>query len=312
MKRTILFFLVQVFCFTAGFAQNPPWKEGGISIPARANLDVRWEATNEFPRKVWTYQLLPNDFSPEIISNIMILCSFTEKDKVQQDTNGVTFKSPDGSRTLSISFPSGGIRYDTPEPHYVLKPDFFKGVPPMEEMPELTKNILQTMGIELSEIQKKTNGIPYFYFSERGYEYFPNHTVVTNTWARTVVFRRSVDGMVVVGTICELYFGEHGKISKLSITWPRLQRIKSYRTVSKKDVINFLREGKADRGPAPDNAPYIDWPSIKSVTITEAMPSYLIDGTRLYPYLTLDATIDTGRGTAVVAILCPIIDEMML
>jgi hypothetical protein len=106
--------------------------------------------------------------------------------------------------------------------------------------------------------------------------------------------------------------GEHGKIRDISITWPDLKRIKSYTALSRKVVIDLLRKGDAVRGPTLGNAPYIDWPSIKSVTITKAMPSYLINNTRLYPFLRLDATIDTGNGNARVAIDCPIIDESKL
>ncbi len=104
--------------------------------------------------------------------------------------------------------------------------------------------------------------------------------------------------------------GEHGKISKLSIAWPNLKRVKLYRTVSSKDVMNFLREGDAVRGPVPENVGDIDWPGIKSVTIKRAIPSYLIENNhRLYPFLRLDASIDTGHGAVEVGIDCPIIDE---
>jgi hypothetical protein len=309
MKKIGFVILIQITCLM-GFSQTPPWKEGGISIPASTNLDVRWQAADHFPRKVWIYQLLPNDFSPEIISNTMTLCSFAEKDKIEQDTNGISFKN--GARTLSISFSSGSIRYGTPEPQYVLKPNSFEGVPKTEDMPELTENFLHKVGIKLSEIQKGTNGAPMFYFSDRGYEFLFNHVLTTDTWARIVFFRRSVDGAEVVGNSDKIQFGERGQISQIDLSWPKLKAIKSYRTISQKGVINFLRDGNAAHGPTADNAPDIDWPTIKSVTITKAIPSYLVDGMRLYPYLHLDATIDTGHGTAVVAILCPIIDETKL
>jgi hypothetical protein len=306
MKRIILF-LVQVFCFTAGFAQDPPWKEGGISIPARTNLDVRWEAANKFPRKVWTYQLLPNRFSPEVISNLMILCSFTEKDKTEQNTNGMTFQNSDGSRKLSVSFLSGEIHYQAGPDWPLWTTNLTVGVPKESELPKLTKDVLHKLDIPFSEITGRINH--KMNFDEFGGVGLVNGISFTNIIYRRVYFSRAVDGMPLEVESYGFNFGEHGKISKISITWPRLQRIKSYRTVSKKDVINFIRDGIARRGPANDNAPYIDWPSIKSVTITDAIPSYLIDDKRLYPYLELDATIDTGRGNAVVAILCPIIDE---
>jgi hypothetical protein len=308
MKKIIL--LIQIFSCMAGFAQNPPWKEGGISIPARTNLDVRWEAANNFPGNVWTYQLLPNDFSPEIISNLMILCSFTEKDKTGQNTNGITFQSSDGSRKLSVSFLSGEIHYQAGPEWPAWSTNLPVGVPKESELPNLTKDILRKLDIPYSNITGWIDDHKMD-FSEGGGVVLIDGTS-TNVTYREVYFRRTVDGMPIARRFYGFDVAEHGKVSKVSITWPNLKRVKSYRAVSPKEVINFLREGNVIRGPAPDNAPYIDWPTIKSVTVTKAIPSYIIDDTRLYPYLDLVATIDTGHGTAVVAILCPIFDEAKL
>ena len=305
-----------MFFFTAGFAQNPPWnkppwKENIISIPARADLDVRWEVAKKFPRNVWTYQFLPNDFSSKIISNLMVLCSFTEKDKTEQNTNGITFQSSDGSRKLSVSFLSGEIHYKAGPDWPAWSTNLAVGVPKESELPKLTKDILRKLDIPFSNITGWIDDHKMD-FDEGGGVGLVNGISFTNVISQRVYFRRTVDGMPIARAFYGFTVGEHGKISKVSITWPNLKRIKSYPSVSPKDVINFLREGDAVRGPTADNAPYIDWPTIKSVTITKAIPSYFIDDARLYPYLDIVATIDTGRGDAVVAILCPIIDETKL
>jgi hypothetical protein len=91
-----------------------------------------------------------------------------------------------------------------------------------------------------------------------------------------------------------------------------LERIKSYRTVSPKDVINFIRSGDAIRGPVPTSISDMDWTSIKSVTIKHATPSYQIDNNRLYPFLRLDVLVDTGSETVEIGMDCPIIDETKL
>jgi hypothetical protein len=49
--------------------------------------------------------------------------------------------------------------------------------------------------------------------------------------------------------------------------------------------------------------------SIKSLTITDAIPSYLVDGNQLYPFLRLDAMLDTGTEKVKIGMACPIIDE---
>jgi hypothetical protein len=74
-------------------------------------------------------------------------------------------------------------------------------------------------------------------------------------------------------------------------------------------VINLLRKGNAVRGPVPTDVADIDWPSIKSLTIKMAVPSYQMDGNRLYPFLNLDALVDTGNVKVEIGMACPIFDE---
>ena len=307
MKR-ILFVIIQTFCFTAGFAQNPPWKANNEAISARPDLNVRWEATNKFPRKVWIYQLLPNDFSPELISNVMTLCSFTEKDEVENSTNEIAFQSADRSRTLSISFSSGELEYETREIRY-SPTNLAVGVPQINELPSMATNFLHKLHINFSDITDYfgTNKIDYV---EPALTYFyVGENTITNIPYRTILFKRRVDGLPIAHQNYRFNVGEHNKIVKISIAWPNLKRIKSYRAITAKDVINLLRKGNAVRGPVPTDVADIDWPSIKSLTIKIAVPSYQMDGNRLYPFLNLDALVDTGNVKVEIGMACPIFDE---
>ena len=310
MKKITLLSLIQIICVTAGFAQSPPWRANGEAISARPDLTVHWQDSTKFPRKVWIYQLVPNKFPPEIISNVMILCSFTEKDKVEDDTNGIAFQCADHSRTLSIAFSSGEIEYETPEVHY-SPTNLAVGVPSTNQLPEVAKDVLSKLHINFSDIigWLGTNKVD---FSEPLTMFFVGHTTITNIPYRTVYFRRSVDGMPIAGHFYRFNVGERGKISKVSIAWPDLKRVKSYPTVSQKEVVSFLRKGNAIRGPVPTNVGDIDWPNIKSVTIKKAVPSYQMDNNRLYPFLFLDVLVDTGNGVVEIAMNCPIIDETKL
>jgi hypothetical protein len=307
MRKIILLAVIQIFCFTAGFSQGPPWKANGKAIPARPDLTVRWQDSTKFPRKVWVYQLLPNNFSPEIISNIMMLCSFTERDKIEADTNGITFQSADHSRTLSISFSSGDIDYETAQIRY-SPTNLAVGVPSTNELPKVAKSVLDKLHIKFSDITGWL-GKNKVDFSEPLTMFYVGDVTITNIAYRTTYFRRAVDGMPIAGHFYRFNVGEHGKLSKISIAWPNLKRVKSYPTISQKDVIGFLRKGNAIRGPVSMNIGDIDWQSVKGITITKAVPSYLIDADRLYPFLRLDVTVDTGHENVIVAIDCPIIDE---
>jgi hypothetical protein len=321
MKKVGVFILLQIIC-AAGFSENPRWKVFGTPIPARADLDVRWDTpptfvdfnvpTNKWPSKMWVYRTEPREFSHKAISNLMLLGPFTEKEIAQQDANGIMFRSTDGSTALSVSFSSGSIRYDTPEPHYILKPGIFKDVPETKDLPKLTKSFLKKSGINPSEIQKNTNGAPLFYFSDLGYEYLFDHAWTTNTWGRLVVCRRSVDGVEVIGNVCRVQFGEQGKISKIDLSWPGLKRYKSAETLRPQTVIQLLRQGNAYQGLIPMGFGEINWQTVKSVTIKQAWPCYFAGDSELYPFLDLWTTVETPQGNVEIEIDCPIIDETRL
>ncbi|MGB8368056.1 MAG: hypothetical protein WCF71_02050 [Verrucomicrobiia bacterium] len=320
MKKTVLLILFQIIC-TSGFSDNPRWKVFGTPIPAHADLDVRWEApnkfvgsnvpTNKWPSKIWIYSLEPRKFSPKIISSLMAMCSFTEKDKVQQDSNGVTFRN--GARILSISFPTGSIQYQTPEANY-SPTNLAQGVPRMSEMPKLTKNFLRAVGLKLSEIERDTNGAPNFDFWEPFTVFYLKSGSVTNIAFRAVVFRRAVDGAEVIGDAgyCQLHFGEHGKISQIDFSWPDLKRYESAVTLKPQAIIQLIREGKAHQGLLPMGFDGIDWQTVKSVTVKQAWPCYFGGDSRLYPFLDLWTTVETSQGYVDIEIDCPIVDEAKL
>jgi len=321
MRKLILSILISVVSWAA-FAANPRWaalKE--TPIPARADLDVRWDTpanfgvgsnvpTNVWPAEVWIYRLLPRKFAPETISNLMVMCSFTEKDRVEEDANGAVFRSPDGSRSLSISCSLASVRYESPELNYGPT-NLAQGVPAMADLPSLTTNFVSMIGVPFSEICKGTNGLPDFNFSEPYTWYYLTNTTVTNIPFRAVVFSRCVDGARVIGGAghCGLKFGEHGKVALIHFSWPGLESKRSAVAFRPEKIVRLIREGKAYQGMVPSDVGYINWPTVKSVTIKQAWPCYFGDSSTLYPFMALWTTIDTGNGSFDAGIECPIIDE---
>ena len=198
-----------------------------------------------------------------------------------------------------------------------------KGVPSERQALKLTKNLLPKLGINISNIETKENSkAPNFHFWEPLTMYFVNRTTITNIEFRAVGFRRAVDGISLIGAGTggdgDIRFGDHGKISEISITWRNMERDKCYPTVTAETMVKSIREGKAVQGYVPANFGDIDWSSVKSVTIKKIFPSYYAGGGRfapsdwLYPFAALDTTVDTGRGMIDVEIDCPIIDEAKL
>jgi hypothetical protein len=317
MKKLICFFLLQAICAVA-FSENLRLKEWGTPIPARVRLDVRWNApTNALPPQMWVYHLLPNRFSPEVVSNLMILCSFTDKDRDYSDTNTIRFKNAENSRSLSISFSFGTIQYQTI--NHFNHTNLAQNVPEENQVLEMATNVLKKFGINTSDIEKEENSAKLkISFINPETMYFVNHTFITNVEFRGVLFQRSVDGASFLGTDTggegEIDFGEHGKISKISISWRKLERYKAYPTISPEAMMMQIRKGKAVHGGAPMNFGDFDWLTIKSVTIKKAKPCYYAGepdtpSDWLWPFAALWATIDTGHGNVDVEIDCPIIDE---
>lgn len=304
-KISFVILLIQIICATVGFSQNPPWKANGESISSISDLKINWSYPAKFPRKVWVYELEPNEFSPKIISHVITLCDFTQKDQIQSDTNGMSFQN--GSRSLSISFADGTIDYETPEIRYGPN-NLAVGVPSTNELTGIAKKVLGELHIPFSDITGG-HGTDKIGFSQPVSLFFVNDTIITNIPYRTVYFRRTVDGMPIIGRFYRFNVGEHGRITKILISWQNLKRIKTIPTISPDDVVNCIRKGDAIKGPLPTNIGDIDWSKIKSLTIKKATPSYQKDDDQLYPFLRLDVVVDTGYVNVEMGMDCPIFDE---
>jgi hypothetical protein len=282
----------------------------GTPIPPKADLSLRWEApTNGWPRSVWVYRLLPNNFSPEVISNAMALCLLTAKEITKRDMSGIGCRSADGSRKLSIAFSSGRIDYEAPERRYGPT-NLAVGVPTMAELPELATNVIQKLGIDLSDL-KGYYDASKFYFGGPETWYYVDKAIVTNFAYRTVSFRRSVEGIPISGGDGgTIDFGEHSKIRRIAISWRKLEPIKSFQTYSPEMVMRQFRGGKAIQGLVPGNFSGINWRTVKSVIITHAMPGYCSGNSDvLYPFLALTALVETDEGKVEIEIDTPLIDE---
>jgi hypothetical protein len=314
VKTFSLLFLAQLLCCGSVFSQNPRWKIiDEKPIPAHADLDVRWEASmNNVPPTVKTYRLLPERFSGDVISNVVGMCSLSEKDKKQQGANAIVFQSSTGARKLFVSLASGAIHYEIPEPQYGPN-KLAEGVPEMNQLPKLATNFLRQIGIPISDVTGYF-GTDTFNFSEPLTMYYVGDTTITNIGFRSVKFRRSVDGIPVVGGDGGGFdVGEHGNIIKIDIVWHNLEPGESYPTVPQGTIMGFLRQGKAFQGLLPMSIGEIDWKTVKSITVKKALPCYFSgNSNRLIPFLVLFTTVDDGHESLDVQIECPVIDEAKL
>ena len=166
MKRLVLSALLFVF-WTSAFSQHLSFKFG--TPFQRTDLDVRWNViTNALPSHAWTYRLRPKGFSPTVISNLMTFGSFSAKDIIVSNADEIVFKRGNNA-ALSISTRLGTIGFQSYRQRGVT--NLAQGVPKLGDLGRLTTNFLNQLGIDISDIEKKENGMPDFHFSE------PNHSI---------------------------------------------------------------------------------------------------------------------------------------
>jgi hypothetical protein len=305
MKKLLLIILAQIL-WAAGFSQSLPLNKMGTPF-RRPDLDVRWNVpTNALPPQIWGYRIVAEKPSSTIIANLMQVGSFTDKDKVKEDANELSFKSSNNFRSLEINF-HGKILFQAE--HHYGPTNMARDVPKMNQMPKLTEHFLPKLGIEASDIAKNTNGAPDFNYWEPFTEYYIEHRFVTNVEFRAVSFKRALNGFDFVGNDGQIFFGEHGQVSKISLWWPKVERDKLYSTATPETIIKWMRNGKAVQGRIQWDSNGIYWPTVKSVTVKKAEICYLGTENYAYPIVALWTTIDTGHGNIDVEIDCPIIDE---
>jgi hypothetical protein len=321
MKEALLLVLLEVFSVGA-FFQSLPSKATETPIQ-RTNLVVRWEAPKHpWPKTLWIYQAVPTKWSPMVISNLIVIGSFTDKDELTTyGTNGMLFTN--SGRILTISR-FGEIRYTTPDKGKASG----KNVPGTNQLFQVAVRLLPKLGISLSDIAKGEDGKPEIrYVNDLGSSYVENHVFIHNITGREVRFNRSLDGIICrgwdTGGHGDFDFGDNGQIDKIWLYWSTLERDKSYSSVIPAAIIKLIREGKAVPhgmlGSLGEEA--IDWPAVKSLTIKTAKPFYSGEsyhGERaqrpffpswLRPYATLQGTADIGTTNKGFWIDCPIIDE---
>ncbi len=313
MNKTIVFIcLVSVAAHAGPPLSGTPFQ--------RLDLKLRWNVrSNTWPSALWTYRVTPASFPPAVISNLMALGSFTEQEKTipygGPDRRTLAFASSDKSRNLSIFTVCRGAEYSDRGSGQI---NMLVPAPDSNEVLPLALKLLPKLGILPSDLATRPNSTePRVERTEQEQMIFTNNVFLTNICSRGIFFSRRVDGVIVRGSrtsTCRIEFGVHGKILRLSLLWPRWERVKSYPTVDAQTVMQRIRDGRAVLSSLPADIPPIDWALVKGVTINGAETVYSGDAknvleAQIYPYVALNALIDTGDTNVSAEIHCPILDD---
>ena len=309
---------------TGGFAQSLPSNELGHSFQLNTNVTVYWNApTKDLPAHLWTYRVLPSEFSPAAISNLTVLGSFTEKDRdrtmalnpIFNHADRISYRSSDKVRELDI-LPNLGWIYYTDSKAVGRRND--NGVPKNEKKTlNLAIDYMKIIGVDRSNLATKSHSsdLHASYILGKLTDYHTNHTQTTFIDTRGVMIARAIDGISFWGKGTRdgltMEFGNDAKISRLDILWRKLQRDTLYPTVKSEIILKWIRDGKTKWDYMTAD---LDWSSVKKMTINKVTPYYFgeyhdVEQYRVYPFATLETTIETGQTNKTIYLFCPIIDE---
>jgi hypothetical protein len=289
-------------------ASQPPL-EGQPFRPSQ--VEIEWKApTNDFPKKLWVYKIVPQSFSGAVISNAMAIGSFEPRHLLNpRDKNLLQFQNSRErpTRYLRIAPASGWMTYyDGQAKAEMTEP--VEGVPDVREAEFLARDYLQKLGIDRLQI-----------LSRRGYASDQTRAKVAKDGtdvnpeviARGVSLVRQVDGIAFYGRGnlggFWIDFGNKRRVAAFDLLWRGLLPADLHDTASAAEIVERIQAGESVLQ-VPKNLS-----AAKRLTILEVTPYYL--GTPwekpqdfLYPVAALKVAVGTSEDDTV-ELLCPFLAE---
>ena len=278
--------------------------------------EIIWSApTNNWPASVWAYKVVPEEYSEAVISNLLVLGSFTSKDRVKSPDYYASDKSAmyfgnEGWKYLAICPALGFIDYHN-ENAQARMTNSFKGVPrPVVGVPNATEAIelalryLRMAGVDISQLATKPGTCDLDLHRETGTATYVEQTTkewITVTNIAGVHFTRRVDGLDVRGSgLCggaRITFGNNSNVVDLQVCWRNLKQHQLVHIPSPEQIIKGIRTGQVALPPRAGPPT-----EIKKITVTQAAPVY--DGKYqgepmnfVFPLIRLDAVIESSQST---------------
>lgn len=317
--RTLISFLVTgPTVFAAGLVLDGP----AFTVQ---NVSVVWNApTNRWPTNLWVYKVVPQDFTPGIVSNLMAVGGFTMRDRTHiegqrpfKDKRLLYFANKERTRHLGIFPPLGWLYYRDEKTRLVGK-EGAKGVPSEAEVLSLALMWLEKLGIDRTQIVTKDDGSElqaYRYVDNRKFFDSAKDEPVSEVILRGVSFVRRIDGVSFTGRGSDggftISFANEGKIADMELVWRNLQRHESRKVASPAEIMEHIKQGQSTMVPMTA----VDLSNAKKLTINKVTPYYLGEGGDtpqdfVYPFAALECTLESGDGAkAGIVLKCPIIPK---
>lgn len=293
-----------------------------ISPHLSTNAQITWAVgTNSYPEKLWTYKILPNTFTRQLISNAVVLASFERFGFPKPSTNEVVFwdHTREGDDPLAgcfavlpkfseISFRvrnwQMGSSNDIPNPQMIAKKAWECAAKLGLDISLLSQGVIEDNGCEYDD---KGHLTPHGYIGGRSINLVRKLDAVD--------FQEDSEGF-------SIEFGSHGIIRSFALNWPNLQRDREFHTVSPGQIIGFIRAHKSPVFPNKNETTFFEriksLSQTKTLIITKISPRY---GEGIFgevpnegeqpksvtPYAEIQAVADFGNSNMVVRMAVPII-----
>ena len=301
------------FLLAAGIAAQMNGRAFADESPA--HIKIIWAVpTNVWPvNKIWSYKVIPQEFSDAVISNALALGSFTTNDKLKLppealaiDQKAMRFANKDSSRELVIAPTLGYMEYSDENADAKMVsavkgiPEAVVGVPDLQEAERLGLKYARLLGIEVNDFATKPGSRElevHWIVTTRGWTDPKTKNETDEIDDFGISFTRCIDGFPVssFGDF-EVFFGNNAKVSKLIVSWRNLRPYELHdNLISPEQLVKSIENGHIPLPRLPD--PLMS--GIKTVTITNATPRYNRKAPDepmdfVVPALQLDAVIDCG------------------
>lgn len=284
-----------------GSVQAADQKLREIGLPfTNASCKLVWEApTNILPSALWVYRVLPSNFSPGVVSNLMALGPFSSSNKVS------SFASHYPPNPRSLFYLAGRDNSLTIDPNLGLieyrnnladNTSVIEGVPNEMEARSLGTNYLRKLGIDPASVGKTVRvaaGTGYIFKHE------PSYQVITNTHSRSVSFARALQGVefYAYDEGCHIQFGHHAGVVELQLSWRNLERDRLCPLAKPETLMKSIREEKCFWQLWSPDAEALGTSIFKKMTIKSVTPYYYGGDKKdsqnwVYPFAYIEASVD--------------------
>jgi hypothetical protein len=317
MRLVLAFILALGFGGTTGIAGTSVTNGSPVAL---RHAQITWAVpTNAWPQSLWSYKVVPQDFSPSVVSNLMALGSFTAKDRRETpryflaNDEQTIFFGTNGVKFLAICPALGFIQYHNSASVAASQLQKVVAVPNQAETTGLGLSYLRRFGIDVSQLATKagTSELDMHWERER-ISYVDQQTqkeiILTNKFG--AIFARRVDGIKTHGYGgMEISFGNNAKVASVELCWRNLQPYELHDCPSAEQVTGWLRDGRITLHKLASLDPFTA--ATTKLTITNAVALYADNKqTRpldyLWPYIQCEGSAVGSNENTTIWFECPL------